>query len=103
MRTYKPSILIEASDERIIAAVEAQSRLDMSKDLATYVRSFMLDYGISPHIPYIMVLSQDRGFLWKDDSSINGDRLPDYEFPMDSVITRFAKSEPGKRLIKSGT
>ena len=102
MRTYKPSILIEDSDERIIAAVEAQSRLDMSKDLATYVRSFMLDYGISPHIPYIMVLSQDRGFLWKDDPSINRDRPPDYEFPMDSVIARFAKSDPGKRLIKWG-
>ncbi len=45
MRTYKPSILIEDSDGRLIAAVEAQSRLDMPKDLATYVRSFMLDYG----------------------------------------------------------
>jgi hypothetical protein len=61
----------------------------------------MLDYGVSPHIPYIMVLSQDRGFLWKGDSSINGDRPPDYEFPTDSVITRFSVSEPGKRLIKS--
>ena len=101
MRTYKPSILIEDSDGRLIAAVEAQSRLDMPKDQATYVRSFMLDYGISPHIPYIMVLSQDRGFLWKGDSSINGDRPPDYEFPMESVITRFSVSDPGKRLIKS--
>lgn len=102
MRTYKPSILIEDSDERLIAAVEVQSRIDMSADLATYVRSSMLDYGISPHIPYILVLSQDRGFLWKDDPLINGDRPPDYEFPMDSVIVRFSKSEPGKRLIKWG-
>ena len=102
MRTYKPSILIEDSDEKLIAAVEAQSRLDMSEDLATYTRSRMFEYGLSAHIPYIMVLSQDRGFLWKDNPSTNGDRPPDYEFPMDSVIARFSKSEPGKRLIKWG-
>ena len=103
MRTYKASILIEDPDRRLIAAVEAQSLLDLPKDQATYVRSFMLDYGVSPHIPYIMVLSQNRGFLWKDDPSINGDRPPDYEFPMDSIIARFAKSDPGKRLIQVGT
>lgn len=102
MGTYKPSILIEDSDEKLIVAVEAQSRLDMSEDLATYTRSRMFEYGLSAHIPYVMVLSQDKGFLWKDNPSINGDRPPDYEFPMDSVITRFSKSEPGKRLIKWG-
>jgi hypothetical protein len=102
MRTYKPSILIEASDEKLIAAVEAHSRQNMSEDLATEIRSAMSEYGYSAHIPYIIVLSQDRGFLWKNDPSLNGERPPDYEFSMDSVIARFSKSEPGKRLIKWG-
>ena len=62
MQTYKPSILIEDADERLIAAVEAQSRIDMPDHLATYVRSFMLDYGISPHIPYIRVANTEGKF-----------------------------------------
>lgn len=101
MPTYKPSILIEDSDEKLIAAVEAQSRRDMSEDLAIYTRSRMFEFGLSTHIPYIMVLSQERGFLWKDDLSIHGDRPPDYEFPMDSVITRFSKGGLGGMFTKS--
>lgn len=99
---YKPSVLIENSDEHLIAVVEARSIRDLSEESAIRSRNGMLEHGISAHTPYLMVLSQDVGFLWKDNPSTDENRPPDYQFPMDSIVERFLPNEPGKRLIKWG-
>jgi len=44
----------------------------------------------------LLLLSQDVGFLWK--SAASADTPPTYEFPMDKVVTRYLKREPGERL-----
>jgi len=96
MRTFQPSLLIESSDERLIAVVEVKGGRDMSRDVAIEIRSSMLESGLPAHIPYFLLLSRDTGFLWKDNPSLSVDSPPDYEFPMNGVITRYSKRKPEK-------
>lgn len=98
MQTFQPSLLIEKRDEFPIAMVEVKSRRNIPRDLAIVVRSSMLERGLPAHIPYFLLLSPDTGFLWKDDPSLSVDSPPDYEFPMNSVITRYSRGEPEKWL-----
>ncbi|SRR6266550_7559213 len=94
MRTFQPGLLIESPDENPIAVIEVKSRRNIPHDLAIIVRSSMLERGLPAHVPYFLLLSPDTGFLWKGDSSLSADSPPDYEFPMNSVITRYSKGEP---------
>jgi len=58
----------------------------------------MVAHGLLPQIPYFLLASQDVGFLWKEPKFVSYDTPPTYEFPMDKVINRYIKREPGQRL-----
>jgi hypothetical protein len=65
------------------------------------LRHNLIEYGIPARVPYFLLLSQDIGFLWKDGSQATGDSPPDYEFPMDKVVTRYLKETSERRLYES--
>ncbi len=98
MRTFQPNITIEDYNESPIAAVEITSLPNVEPDEAIKIRSNMLERGLPAHIPYLLLLSQDIGFLWKDDPSLKADSSPNYEFPMDTVMARYSKKPPEQRL-----
>jgi len=98
MRTFQPSMVIEDSDEYPIAVVQATSLSDIPLDEAVEIRGSMLERGLPAHIPYFLLLSQDIGFLWKDNPSLRVDSPPDYEFPMYNVIARYSKKPPEQGL-----
>jgi hypothetical protein len=98
MQTLQPNITIEDSNESPIAAVEITSLPNVESDEAIKIRSYMLERGLPAHIPYFLLLSQDIGFLWKDDPSLKADSPPNYEFPMDTVMTRYSKKPLEQRL-----
>src|SRR5947207_2964384 len=98
MRTFQPSMVIEDSDERPIAVVEVTRLSDMPLDDAIETRRSMLERGMPPHVPYLLLVSEDIGFLWKNDPSLNMDRLPDDKFPMHKVIVQYSIRPPEQRL-----
>src|SRR5437016_11600758 len=100
MRTFQPSMVVEDYDERPIAVVEITNFSDIPLDSAMEIRRSMLERGLPAHIPYFLLVSQDIGFLWKDDPSLNADSPPNYEFPMYNVIVRYTLRQPDERLYK---
>jgi hypothetical protein len=91
-------MVIEDTYERPIAVVEVTSLSDMILDDALEIRESMLERGLPPHIPYFLLVSQDIGFLWRDDLSLNVNSPPNYEFPMYSVMVRYSLRQPEQRL-----
>lgn len=99
---YRSDIIIENLEEDPIVLVEVQSRLNLSRDEAIEIHRDVLDRGVVPsHIPCFLLLAPDIGFLWKSPEAENPDALPTYEFPMDSVMGRFANTSPEQILVKS--
>jgi len=98
MRTFQPSMVIEDSNERPIAVVEVTSLSEMILDDALEIRESMLERGLPDHIPYFLLVSQDIGFLWKDDPSLKVDSPPNEVFSMENIMKRYSLRKPEQRL-----
>ena len=98
MSAFRPDLVIKDSEGRLIAMVEVKNLQGLSRDEATTLRHDLVDYGLPTHIPYFLLLSQDVGFLWKEQEQENLDAPPTYEFPMDTVVDRYVEKKPERRL-----
>lgn len=94
----RPDILIKNPQGFPIAVVEVKNQQNLSRDVATKLRRNMVAHGFLAQIPYFLLASQDVGFLWKEPKHVSFDAPPTYEFPMDKVVARYLKREPGQRL-----
>jgi len=94
----KPDILIRDDQGYPLAVVEIDNMQDLTRDEARELRHNLIDYGIPSRVPYFLILSQDVGFLWKESKPENLDTPPDYEFPMNNVMSRYWKRNPKERL-----
>ena len=101
MSAFRPDLLIKDLEGHPIAVVEVQSRLNMSSDVATEIRRSILNRGLPTHMPYFLLISQDKGFLWIDTPSNDFDNPPDYEFPMIEVVGRYSRRKPDQRLYQT--
>lgn len=99
--SFRPDLVIKTSEGRPIAVVEVKSRTNFTTDVATEMRRNMLARGLPPHIPYFLLLSQDKGYLWTNTKQEDPDAPPMYEFPMDKIVERYSPKEPGQRLFAS--
>lgn len=95
MAVFRPDILILSPEDLPIAVVEVKNRQDLTREVATELRRNIIIHSLLPQTPYFLLISQDVGFLWR---AAGPDALPEYEFPMDKVVARYLKREPGERL-----
>src|SRR5579872_2493286 len=100
MAIFQPNILIQSHQGYPIAVVEVKNRQNLSPDVAAAFRRNMLVHGLLSKTPFFLLTSQDIGFLWKEAKEENFDALPDYEFSMDKVVSRYIKQKPGERLYE---
>lgn len=94
----RPDIVIESPAGSPIAVVEIKNLPDFSRKEATEFRAVLLEHGYRTDPPYFLLLSQERGFLWKKSHPEDTTRFP-LEFDMRSVVTRyFPELAPDDRL-----
>src|SRR5262245_41924714 len=94
----RPDILVQSPAGSPIAIVEIKNLPDFSREEATEYRDALLEYGYRTDAPYFLLLSQERGFLWKKPSQEDTTRYP-LEFDMHSVVARLAPDlAPNERL-----
>jgi len=103
MTLYAPQrhdIVVQNADGQFIAIIEVKNMQDLTRDAATSVRRNSMKYSLLPQTPYFLLLSQDRGFLWKEAWIKGPETPPTYAFPVDTVVTRYLKREPNERLYE---
>lgn len=98
MAVSQNDIFIQGPQGHPIAVIEVKNRQNLSRNIATDFRRNMLAHGLLSQTPYFLLTSQDTGFLWKQAKAENLDALPDYEFPMQNVILRYARQNSKERL-----
>lgn len=98
MSIVRPDILIIDRDGNPAVAVEVKNREHLSPDIARVLRRNLVVHGYTLSTPFFLLLSQDNGYLWKNATTQQIDISPDYQFPLDNVISRYLKSEPKRRL-----
>lgn len=91
-------ILIQSSEGTYIAIVEVKNIKNLSPGEAVELRQNLIAYGLPYHVPFFFILSQDRGFLWKNSHDNQVVAAPSYDFPMENVVARYSNSVAGERL-----
>ncbi|MBN8228092.1 hypothetical protein JYK02_11295 [Corallococcus macrosporus] len=91
-------IVLRSPSGKVIAVVEAKGSMKLTPTLAMQLRRRMLAHGLPATVPYFLLLTQERGFLWKGTATSHPDALPDAEFPMSKVVERYLPAGPGARL-----
>jgi len=97
--TYSADIVIESETGQPIAIVEviAVAYLDRAEAIGTR-QNLVADYSL-PRTPFLLLVSQDRGFLWSTWPDSPDADMPDLEFSMEPVVRRFAPEvAEGERL-----
>jgi hypothetical protein len=100
-RPFEADLVIKTAEGQPIAVVEVKSRKNLSRDVVSEIRNNMLARGLPARIPYFLLLSPDKGYLWVGEKQGDPDLPSVYEFPMDKVIARYSPKEPGQRLFGS--
>lgn len=98
--SFKPDILIRSPEGIPIAIVEIKNLADIDTEAATDLRNDMLQYGLSPEIPYFLLISQEKGFLWKRDQPGALDTSPTVEFSMEEIISRYHPDVELRRRLR---
>jgi hypothetical protein len=91
-------ILVTDADMRPIVIVEVKNQEDLSREDAIRLFRDLTSYAVLPAAPFVLIVSQEYGYLWKDPP-LTGEIPPPLEFPLDVVVRRyFPASSPPRRL-----
>jgi hypothetical protein len=95
-------VLVHAPAGQLVAVAELWNRPDLSPEEAARVHAFVIDEGYSAQASFVLVLSQDRGYLWRGASAQQPDAPPDVAFDMRPIVARYLPDlEPQDRLRHS--
>ena len=81
---------------RLAAIVEVKNSTRLDRQLAKGFRRNLVAHMYIPEDSAFILLSQDRGFIWKSNGESESE--PDEEFPMAEVVSSYAPSFRGRRL-----
>lgn len=90
---FRPDMIVRASDGQPVLAVEAKNVRNLGEEEAIALRQHFLEGGTFFRLPYFLLVSQDRGYLWKGGRKATDDARPVREFPMQGVVKRYFPDE----------
>lgn len=62
----RPDIAIHKPNGPLVAIIEIKNREEMNKKIAAVLRRNLIAHQVLPDVPYFLLLSQDKGYLWKN-------------------------------------
>jgi len=95
MSPFQADLLIETYKSDPVAIIEIYNALNLSKERAIVIRGDMLRSGLPLSVPYFLLVSQDKGYLWKNSEQPDSDAPPLYHFPMTRIVRKYAPEITG--------
>ena len=99
---YTADITIESADKRTIALVEVFNIANLDRAEAIAIRRNLIDYFALPEDPYLLIVSQEHGYLWEPAEAKRASSEPAQEFTMKPVMTKFASDHPAGVRMQAG-
>lgn len=99
MAQSEPDIIVRNTKGQNVLTVEVRAARDFSRDFASDFRQQLAANDMLVEARYLLIASQETGYLWANLVSKPSFTQPDYEFPMDEIINRYFPSlQIGGRL-----
>jgi len=94
----RPDIVIHKPNGSLVAVVEVKNREEMNPQIATVLRRNLIAHDVLADVPYFLLLSQDKAYLWINRRRQELDAEPDSELPMKEVLESYLPSGIEGRL-----
>ena len=95
----RADVIVRDSAGGPVAVIEVNNREGLTPEIAAQLRRNMASHGLIGRAPYFLLVSQDVGYLWREGPDSPIDAPPAVQFPMGSVVERYAVGVlNGKRL-----
>lgn len=88
-RAFSTDVLVLTPEGSPVALVEAKNREGLSREIAAELRRNLMVHGLLQRVPYFLLVTQDRGFLWEQHPGSELPASPAAEFSMESVVRRY--------------
>jgi hypothetical protein len=104
MQTFqmRSDLVVQSADGNIVALIEIKNVPDLTAETAASIRRNLLMHGrLDFWSPFLMVLSQDKGYLWHQRSTTHQPtQPPTFEFSMQPVVERYLPSFAGSERLR---
>jgi hypothetical protein len=92
MVAQRPDLMVLNASGLPYLAVEVDNQQNPSTEKAVKFRSQVVPYLTGASTPCLMLVSQERGFLWTRNDSAPPEASPDTEFPVAPIISQYEAS-----------
>ena len=99
---YTADITIKSPDQQTIALVEVFNVGNLDLVTATAIRRNLIDLFALPTTPYLLIVSQEYGYLWNHGDCDVIPVEPTEMFSMEPVMARFASDHPPGVRMQAG-
>jgi hypothetical protein len=79
------------ADGQIVLVVEIKKQLNTSRKWATMIRRNLYEHGFVPSVPYFLLATPDRFYLWEQLGQDEELAEPDYEIDPRRFLSKYIK------------
>ena len=101
MLRYHYDLLARNQAGNLVAVIEIKNPKALPMDTARAFLDEVLETGEPLQATYVLVVSQDVGYIWKQQSATPLDRTAWLQFPLRNVLARYTDVESGRRLTET--
>lgn len=95
-----PDIVVNGPTGAPVALVELWNPVALSREAAIDFRELLIAHGLLDwDATFLLLLSQDKGFVWNQRSDANPRAQPLTEFSMAPVMSRYLPRHDGQRRL----
>jgi hypothetical protein len=97
---YRPDIVISDRFGAAIAIVEVKALNGAGVQTATRYLRNLLVHGLAPHTGYVLLVTPDRGYLWRRPEDVLHESPPALTFPMDRITRHYLPPDNGTTPVR---
>ncbi len=101
MLRYHFDLLVRNQAGNLIAIVEIKNPKNLSLETARAFLHQVVEAGERLEPRYVLLVSQDTGYVWKHNSPAALDQAALLQFPMSGVLARYTDVQAGRRLTEA--
>ena len=94
----RPDIVVHKPNGPLAAVIEVKNREEMNPQIAAVLRRNLIAHHVLADVPYFLLLSQDKGYLWTNRRPKELSIEPDAELSMKEVFESYLPPEIEGRL-----
>lgn len=95
---YRYDVVVRNRVGNLVVVLATKNPLNFDLEWATEIEQDLLEHSHLDPIPFVIIASQDVGYVWKDASLSHGTEPPAAQISIADVLARYDREPSGRRM-----